>query len=62
MIKNTSKYIPVLKTNTIDVNNICRGQDEHRLISLFEKRYISECEYCHVLIRHTMQSLHVYNC
>lgn len=29
MIKNSSKYIPVLKTNTIDVNNICRGQDEH---------------------------------
>lgn len=29
MIKNSSKYVPVLKTNTIDVNNICRGQDEH---------------------------------
>lgn len=28
MIKNSSKYTPVLKTNTIDVNNICRGQDE----------------------------------
>lgn len=29
MIKNYSKYIPVLKTNAIDDNNICRGQDEH---------------------------------